>query len=167
MFMDLNGAVVADTVYVDNTLVAKDVSIVLPEVAPQSIDLTALGTMSLPNWLMLDNMETTVTKIGVDLGFRSMVKPESMDVEFRWVHTLTGADGNTTNQGCKAFIHGVPTKIPSISVAPGEAGENECAFMTTRYQLYVGGEEMFLIDRLAGIVRIGGTDYAAGLSNLL
>jgi phage tail tube protein FII len=62
--------------------------------------------------------------------------------------------------GCKAFIKGIPNKIPGIGITTGEASENECTIATTRYNLFVDGVEMFLIDRLAGIVRIAGKNFA-------
>ena len=54
-----------------------------------------------------------------------------------------------------------------IGVAVGSASEGEVTIMTTRYALFVDGEEMFLIDRLSSIVRIGGKDYAANIGSML
>lgn len=166
-FLNINGAVVANTSYVNNTLVAKDVAITLPEVVPQTFDVAAMGTLSLPIWQLIDNMETTIAKIGIDLGLRALITPEPLDIEHRWVFTRTDANGKTTNVGCKAFLHAIPNKIPSVSPAVGEAGENECAATVTRYQLFVDGVEMWLIDKLAGIVRIGGKDYTGGVQSML
>ena len=160
MFVPICGPVVADTAYSDGKLVARDVGITLPEVAPQTADLPAMGTMSIPIWQLIENMETAITKVGIDMGLGTLIKPDMKPLEFRWVQTVTDANGNTKNVGCKAFIKGIPNKIPGIGVAIGEAGENEVTIMTTRYSLVVDGEEMFLIDRLAGIVKIGGKDYA-------
>jgi phage tail tube protein FII len=76
------------------------------------------------------------------------------------VQTVTDANGITKNVGCKAFIKGIPNKIPGIGITIGEASENETTIATTRYNLFVDGQEVFLIDRLAGIVRVGGKNYA-------
>ena len=160
MFVPINGPVVANTAYSDGKLVGRDVSITLPEVTPQTADLAAMGTMTMPIWQLLENMETAITKIGVDKGLTALVKPDMKPLEFRWVQTVTDANGNNKNVGCKAFIRGIPNKIPGIGAVIGEGGENEVTIMTTRYNLFVDGEEMFLIDRLAGIVRIDGKDYA-------
>lgn len=166
-FMNINGAVVANTSYVDNKLVAKDTSITLPEVVPQTFDVAATGTLSLPIWQLIDNMETSITKIGIDLGLGALITPEPIDIEHRWVFTRTDANGKTTNVGCKAFLHAIPNKIPSVSPAVGEAGENECTAIVTRYQLFVDGAEMWCIDKLSGVVRIGGKDYTSGIQNML
>ena len=159
-FMNICGPVVGTTAYSEGKLVARDTAITLPEVTPLTADLQAMGTFSLPIWQLIENMETAITKIGVDMGLSALIKPDMKPLEFRWVQTVTDANGVTTNVGCKAFIKGIPNKIPGIGVAVGEASENECTIATTRYNLFVDGQEMFLIDRMAGIVRIAGKDYA-------
>lgn len=165
-FVNISGPVVANTAYVENKLVARDVSATLPEVTPTTVDVQAMGTWSIPIWQLLEDMQMTITKIGVDLGLRSMITPEPLALELRWVQTVTDANGATKNVGCKAFIRGIPASIPGIGVNIGEASENEVTFSATRYQLMVDGTEMFLIDRLAGRLRIAGKDYA-DISNLL
>lgn len=159
-FVNICGPIVADTVYSDGKLVARDVAITLPEVVPITADLQAMGTMSMPIWQLLENMETAITKIGVDMGLRAIIKPDMKPLEIRFVQTVTDANGVTKNVGCKAFIKGIPNKIPGIGITVGEASEGETTLMTTRYGLFVDGEEMFLIDRLAGVCRIAGVDYA-------
>lgn len=158
-FVNICGPIVADTVYSDGKLVARDVAITLPEVVPITADLQAMGTMTMPIWQLLENMETAITKIGVDMGLRTLIKPDMKPLEIRFVQTVTDANGVTKNVGCKAFIKGIPNKIPGIGITVGEASEGETTLMTTRYGLFVDGEEMFLIDRLAGVNRIAGVDY--------
>lgn len=165
-FVNICGPVIGVTVYSENKLVARDTAITLPEVTPVTADLQAMGTFSLPIWQLLENMETAITKIGVDLGLRELITPAMKPLEFRWVQTVTDASGTTRNVGCKAFIKGIPNKIPGIGITMGEASENECTIATTRYNLFVDGQEMFLIDRLAGIVRIANKNYAE-LNSLL
>lgn len=159
-FMNICGPVIGVTVYSDNKLVARDATITLPEIVPLTADLKAMGNYTLPIWQLLENMETAITKIGADMGLRDIIKPDMKPLEFRWAQTVTDANGVTKNVGCKAFIKGIPNKIPSIGVTVGEASEHECTIATTRYNLFVDGQEMFLIDRLAGIVNIAGKDYA-------
>ena len=159
-FVNICGPVIGTTVYSNGKLVARDTAITLPEITPVTADLAAMGTFSLPIWQLLENMETAITKIGADLGLRELITPDMKPLEFRWVQTVTDATGATKNVGCKAFIKGIPNKIPGIGVTVGEASENETTIATTRYNLFVDGQEMFLVDRLAGIVRIAGKNYA-------
>lgn len=165
-FVKICGPITGVTVYVNNTLAARDVTVTLPEVTAIAVDVQAMGTLSLPIWSMLDNMELAIAKIGIDKGLRSMITPDAQNYEARFVQTVTDENGNTTNVGCKAFMKGIANKIPGIAVTMGEASENEATITVTRYQLMVDGQEMFLIDRLAEICRIGGKDYAK-VNNLL
>lgn len=160
MFVPVSGPIVANTVYSNNVLVARDVSVSLPEVTPMTADLTIMGTYTMPIWQLIENMEASITKIGLDNGLRALLTPEPQPLEFRWVQTITDATGNTKEVGCKAFLRGVPTKLPGVSQEIGAASEHECTLSVSRYQLYVDGAEMWLIDRFAGIVKIGGKNVS-------
>lgn len=159
-FVNICGPVVGTTAYKNNKLVARDVSITLPEVAPTTADLQAMGTFSMPIWQLIGHMEAAITKIGADEGLAALITPDMGQIEFRWVHTVTDASGKTREVGCKAFIKGIPSKIPGVGLEVGSASEGEATIAVTRYALFVDGAEMWLIDRLAGIVRINGKDYA-------
>lgn len=167
MFVNICGPVIADTTYCENELVARDVAISLPEVVPMTADLNMMGTFSMPIWQLLEHMESSITKIGVDKGLRAMLKPEMKHFEHRWVQTVTDENGVTKNVGCKAFLRGIPNKLPGVNLEVGSATEAPCTIALVRYSLYVDGEEMFLIDRLAGIVRIAGKDYTGNIESML
>ena len=119
-----------------------------------------MGLLFLQLMNQIEHMETAITKIGVDKGLATMSKPGVKNLEFRGVQSVTDANGNTKNVGVKAFIKGYSNKIPGIGVSVGDPSENELTYATSRYQLFVDGEEMWCIDRLAGICRIAGIDYA-------
>lgn len=159
-FVPICGPFSADTVYCDGVLMARDVGVTLPEVAAVTFEIQAMGAMTMPDWSRIEHMETAVTKIGVDKGLAAMSKPGVKNLEFRGVYPVTDANGNTKNVGVKAFIKGYPNKIPGIGVAIGDPSESELTYATSRYQLFVDNEEMWCIDRLAGICRIAGVEYA-------
>lgn len=159
-FVPICGPVVADTHYVDGKLVARDVAITLPEVAPITATVQAMGNLDLPIWQLIEHMEAAITKIGLDKGLRHALRPGSRNHEIRWVQTVTDAEGNTKNVGCKAFLRGTTANLPEVGLEVAAPSEHENRIALTRYQLFVDGEEMWLIDRLAGIVRIAGEDYA-------
>ena len=158
-FVNISGPVVANSVYSDNVLVARDVSVTLPAVTPMTADLQAMGTFTMPIWQLIESMELAITKIGIDLGLRSMMTPDMKPLEVRWVQTVTDASGTTKNVGCKAFLRGIPTKLPEVALEVGSASEHEVTISLLRYNLFVDGVEMFLIDRIAGKVKIAGKDY--------
>lgn len=167
MFVPINGPVVADTVYCEDKLVARDVAATLPEVTAMTADVQAMGTYTLPIWQLIEHMETAITKIGIDLGFAALIKPDMKTVELRWVQTVTDANGTTKNVGCKAFIKGIPNKIPGVGLEVGATIEGEITLATSRYNLFVDGKEICLIDKLAGICRIYGKDYAGDIGSML
>lgn len=49
LWLDLKGPILADTVYIGGTLVAKDVTIALPAVTPVTADFKAMGTYTAPH----------------------------------------------------------------------------------------------------------------------
>lgn len=166
-FVPICGPFVADKVLVDGVLVARDVAVTLPEITAATYEIQAMGPMTMPDWSRLEHMETAITKIGVDKGLASMAKPGARELEFRGVQTVTEANGVNKKVGVKAFITGHSNKIPGIGVAIGDPSENELTYGTTRYQLFVGGEEMWCIDRLTNVCRIDGVDYANEVESLL
>ena len=74
LWLDLKGPILADTVYIGGTLVAKDVTIALPAVTPVTADFKAMGTYTAPILGQIEAMEASITKIGIDLGLRNMMK---------------------------------------------------------------------------------------------
>ena len=166
-WMDKKNAVVADTCYCDNKLVAQDVSLTLPAVTFMTTEVNAMGTMEVVLAGMIEAMETAITKIGIDTGLGKMLTPVKHSYEFRWVQNVLKSNGDTKPEGCKAFITGVPKGIPSAGVELGSPIENEVPIATSRYQLFVGGKEICCIDRINGICRINGTDYYKKIKSLL
>ena len=92
LWLDLKGPILADTVYIGGTLVAKDVTIALPAVTPVTADFKAMGTYTAPILGQIEAMEASITKIGIDLGLRNMMKLESKTIEIRWAQDVKQAD---------------------------------------------------------------------------
>lgn len=160
LFVPICGPFSADTFYCDGKLVGRDIGVDLPEIAAATYEIQAMGTMTMPDWSRLEDMEAVVRKIGIDANTAIMSQPGAKNMEFRGVQVVTDADGKQKNVGVKAFINGYSKKIPGIGAAVGETTEAENAYAIRRYQLFVDGREMWCIDRLAGICRINGVDYA-------
>lgn len=167
LWIDLKGPILADTVYIDGVLVAKDVSITLPAVTLVTADFKAMGTYTAPLTGQIEAMEASITKIGVDYGLRNMVAFQSKTVEIRWAQDVKYADGSSKTEGCKAFLRCVPKQIPGLSVEPGSLSENEITLAVSRYQLFVAGTEYWLIDQLNTIMRVNGVDYVKTLRSVL
>lgn len=167
IWIDLKGPISGTTAYDDGRLVGRDVTISLPAVTPVTADFKAMGTLTMPLPGQIEAMEASITKIGIDLGLRSLVGMGSKIIEFRWVQNVVHADGTQSVEGCKAFLRSVSKGIPAISLEPGSSTESELTFSVSRYQLFVAGAEFWLIDQLVPIQRIDGVDYAKELVSLL
>ena len=166
-WQDIKNAVLADTCYCDKKLAAKDVSITLPAVNFLTSEVKAMGTMDVILPGLIEAMEATITKVGIDQGLGSMLTPKKHNFEFRWAQNVIKSDGNSKSEGCKAFLTAVPKGVPGATVEIGSNIESEISIGCTRYQLYCGGKEILCIDRLNQICRINGKDYYKSISSLL
>lgn len=166
-WQDIKGPVVADTVYADGVLVAKDVAFTLPGIEFITADVQAMGNMSVPLIGLLENMELAITKVGVDEGLSRLNRLEKQNLEFRWVQNVVKSDGTTTVEGCKAFLRTMPGTFPEMGVEIGSAPEMEGTHNVTRMQIYANGKEIVCVDRLAGILKVNGKDYYSKVANLL
>ena len=167
MALDKKGTILGTTAYVEGVLVAEDVTISLPEVTPKTQTFNAMGEIEIPLPL-IEAMEASVTKVGMDKGFLKLIVPESRKFEFRWAQSVVKTDGTQKNEGCKAFITGIPkVTVPGGDIAPGENYEGAIPIAVTRFQLYVNGKEYILVDKLKGQYKINGKDYAKGIKSLL
>lgn len=166
-WLDIKGPVVADTVYADNTLVAKDVAFTLPGLEFMTADVMAMGNMTVPLVGLLENMELTITKIGVDMGLSRLGRLEKQNLEFRWLQNVVKSDGSQGTEGCKAFVRVMPAALPELGVEIGSATEAEGTYTVTRMQIYANGAEYMCVDRLSQILRVNGKDYMSQINNLL
>ena len=166
MGLDLNGAIIKTKVLIDNLLVAEDVTVSLPEIALQTVDLKAMGTMSVPIPLT-DDIEATITRIGFDKGFAKALALKPMKFECRFAQNIVKQNGTTKVIGIKAFITGTPKTIPGGDIEPGATFEGAIPISVKRYQLIVDGKEQTLIDKVQGILKINGHDYAKDISAVI
>lgn len=157
------------SVYLDNELIAEDVSCSLPAVSFAEVDVQAgAGPVTVPLTALPQNLEASVTFHGESEGFAKALSSAGKQLEIRWAVSQLAADQTMRAVGFKAFLTGIPRTFPGVSLAPGEASsENEVTWTVTRYQLVRDGETVILIDKLAGKVEVGGVDQAAELSKLL
>ena len=95
-WVDQKNGLVADTVYCDNELVAKDVAFKLPEITFATAESQAMGAMETPLIGLVEAMEATFTKIGTDLGLVKASTPES---------TTTKSATSRTTYPATAHLH--------------------------------------------------------------
>lgn len=158
LFVDLTGATEGSTTYADGKLVARNATFTLPEVTRLCYtQKTAGGEQDIPTGL-LEDMETSITKIGVDVNSAKLANAKKL--EHRWVQTVTDSEGNQKNQGCRAIMKvAASVPIPGASQEIGSTSENDHTYKVLSYALYVDGKELININKLLGINRINGEDY--------
>lgn len=166
-WIDIQGPVVGTTAYVDSTLVAKDMDIVLPPITPLMVEIKAMGTYNAAIWALLESLEVSITKIGYDEGYISMISPKQLQLENRWVVPKITDNGQDGYVGMKAFFTGCLKDIPSMTVSVGTQLESPLKYELKRYELYSDNKEIVLIDRFAHKLSIGGVDYYSEIASLL
>ena len=163
----MNGAIIADKVYRNGVLIGRDLPVTLPTVTHKTAEHTAMGTTNLPIPGLIDPMEPSITYKGYAKELALLCTPEAADFEIRFVQDKKSSDGSSIAVGCRAYMRAVPTVLPGGELAMGEILEMEVPLGCTRYQLFVDGYEVCLIDQIKCIERINGKDYAQSINSLL
>lgn len=166
-YVPVTGAVIGTTAYFDGKLVARDAGLTLPEVAPMTATLQMMGEVEIPIWQLIQNLQASISKVGVDILAKTMIGPDLKPIEFRWVQMVQKLDGSSAEVGCKAFMNGFPASIPGYGIEVGSPSENDHPFNLIRYRLVIDGQEIVLIDRIAGKVVINGKDYTKNMNSML
>lgn len=167
-WVDKASAVVANTVYSDGKLVARDVAVTLPEVNHVMAELNAGGPTEIPITGWIEAMELSITLKGIDpLSIARLARQQRQNIEIRFVEDMMLVDGFKRNAGCKAFFTAIPKGIPGLEIELGEVPENEMLFSVIRYQLYVDNQDVLCVDKFNNIYRVGGIDYAESIESML
>ncbi len=167
-WVDKRGAVEANTIYVNGALVATDTTVQLPEITFMTADFNSMGEMSIPLINAIEDMEATITKIGVDDNMTKLTAPGKKDLEIRWVQDRIQSDASIIPEGCKAHLIASPVTLhPGASLELGSATENEITYKVFRYNLFVNNQEVLLVDRIAHVLKVNGVDYSTSYDSLL
>ncbi len=166
MTLEKMGAVLATKVLCGITEVARDVNITLPDINFITTEVNGLGKINIPTCLT-EAMQSTVTSVGMDKGYFKMLGLTSQVLEYRFVKNALESSGDTKVKGYKAFLRGIPSNIPGGGLELGSSWSGDVTFEVTRYQLFADGVEQILIDKLKGICKINGKDYAKDINSLL
>lgn len=164
---DITGAVVDSTVYDNNEQVGRSVSFKLPGLDFQTQELMAMGKMEIPLIGMLNDMEVSITKIGVDQGLSKLSRLENHNLEFRWAQNVVDDKGNVKVVGCKAYARTIPASVPPLEVKPGEAAENESTHKCSMVKIFCDNYEVLAVDRFNKVLRVDGKDYYKDIEKYL
>jgi len=160
-----NVAILADTWYINKKLAGESVSVTLPNIEWLTQSIKAGGNMDIPLVGLTDALDCNVTTDGGVI--ESAIEPGLKTHEFRWAKSVVKNDGESSTVGCKAFLKMTSKNIPEQAIEEQEATESSYDFSVARYQLYEDGKEVFLYDKISGILRIDGTDYGKSINDIL
>ncbi len=153
------GPIMANTLKTNGKLRAENLGITLPEITfATATYLDAMGENEYPIFGMIDVMQMAVPMRGVNKHYGDMTKPRDHEIEVRWVQQYL-EDNRIQRSKNKAYLIGFPMGAGQISLERGDATEQEISYNISRYQLFADNVEIFLIDRVNGILRWRGEDY--------
>lgn len=165
---ELKGAILATSVYCGGVQIGVNVAVTLPEVLPETTEVTAAGgTVELPVYSKLQGMEATVTKQGIDKAWLKAVTPDPQDLIVNIVQQSVSPDGISTPEHIKAFLRVVPKGSPGVEASYGEASENEIAYTVLSYRLTVNGSTFLHADPVKAIYEVNGKDYMGNIKSML
>ena len=165
-FTDLSGPIVANTLYVDDVLVGRDISATLPDIEFMTATVQARGEWEIPIQTLFSTIELAITRVGMTVNGGKLMETGMRRIELRNVQSKTGVDGTSGNQSIKEFATGLCKTLPGGDITVGEAIEQEFSYSLKRYQVFVDGVELMCIDR-TGTCRINGKDITGGVESLL
>lgn len=162
------GAVLAESVYAGDQLIALNTSITLPDVSATTADLTTVGgIISMPNFHRIESMECSISKHGLDKSWVATIKPEAFDLIANIVQQKTANDGAYEPEHLKAYLRVIPKTIAGGDFGYGDNIERDLTFEVISYKLTINGELALHVDKPNGIFNVGGKDYNEKVRSML
>jgi P2 family phage contractile tail tube protein len=165
--LDLSGPVLGESTFSDNKLIARDLAIKLPEVTLLTSEYNVGGKMETPIPGQTENMESSITYIGLDYGITDLIRLGKLNIEHRFVINALDGNGNEKKIGGKAFLGLVAKGIPPFEITVGERLESEISYTALRYRLILDGKEVLNVDKIARKLVVGGVDYYQSIDSYL
>ena len=136
-----------------------NVTITVPEITFNTVDVNIMGTVSIPDMTSLDNIQLSVN-IPVD----NPDAAELMQVGLQnW--RISYVVSNVNNQGvetitpCSIYATGFVTGIPNAEISKGGDGTADVTMNLMRFKKYTGERVDIDIDRSTGTLIIKGVNY--------
>lgn len=160
-------AVIANLLKRNGKAIAKDVSVEFTLPAFARGEMQNSGTDETP-LLMFDGvMEAKITGKGIDKSIVDIGAPVTAKYKLVECQQINLVEGSPAVEQVEYVFKGKGAGPMSHSSSVGEGSDAEYTVVLSRYEEYLNGEEMVLIDRDAGICRIGGIDYFAAKNAML
>lgn len=160
-------AVLANILRREGQQIAKDVAVEFT--IPQFVrgEFSNAGTDETPLFIFDGVMEAKITGKGVDGRMVDIASPYSARYKLSEVQQANNVEGDAELDQVQIVFKGKGAGLPSHGSTVGEGYEPEYTIILSRYEQYLNGEELVLIDRDLNICRIHGKDYFQEINDKL
>lgn len=168
-FLDISGPVLANTLYAGDDFskpVAESVKVELPGLNFITIEYNN-GNKIVAVLPQVEELETKITKVGMDNGLFALLKPNKIKMELRIAAQSLKMSGDTKVGSIRVYITGTPKSGIGGTVEPGTSWEGDISLTVYRYEIFLDGVEHLCVDVLKNILRINGEDCADDISSIL
>ena len=155
----------------DGSLEIEDVtSVTLPDVEFTTDEYDVSGLAAVIEAIDPSHVNAMTFSVAHNNGLncQTLNSPKKHRFEFRIAQqALNTALGSTEYNSVKYRVEGMPKKISDGTAERGNPLGSTVDYTVTRFEKEVGGTVVTLVDALAGIIKINGTDYTSQISTLL
>lgn len=158
----ISGSVVAHKLIADGNEVYDNVSCQLPSIEKATAEMKGagiMGTIDMPMTGQFNSMVFTINTRSINKNSAELIKPGPQRLELRFLRDVMLPDGSMIPQGTKIFITGVNKKYDPGKVELATTMDGSIEYEVLRYRQVVDGRETLLIDKLANVFKVNGTDY--------
>lgn len=147
---------------------AVDVSVNLPELVFESVDIPMMGTATIYDQTRLGNLELSVTLEADNPQAQALVHKGLCEWKLCWVESKVEPSGLTSVVGFNVYVKGYVSSIPegSKEVGAQATADYKMSLIADR-KTDSTGRVYYDVDRSQGKLIVNGVDYRADVNALL
>lgn len=162
--MGKSTAVIADEILCDDARLADSVKCTLPELKWKTSTLSGSGVggdVEIPLQGLAEAMNTQVDLRAVGSENAAvLLKPGLRQLEYRFKRNIFTDDGRLVKAGTKVYMSVLSTSLVPGGVERGATMDGNATFSVLRYRYVEDGKELWLIDQINEVYKVGGVDYS-------
>lgn len=159
------------SVYINNEKANDVMEVELPEIEFTTDEISGggiVGKIDMPSIFSPESMESTIKlrNTADSSTYKKLINGGSIEV--RWATDIVDSTtGLPDLVGNKVFMTGIPKTISDGTLESGAAQEAEITYELTTFKKMISGVTVLDVDKLNGVLKLGGNDYSSKLSSLL
>lgn len=159
------------SVYINNEKANDVMSVELPEIEFTTDEISGggiIGKIDMPSQCSPESMEATIKLRNTANSTTYNKLTNGGNIEIRWATDIVDSTTGLPDLiGNKVFMTGTPKTISDGTIESGAAQEAEITYELTTFKKMISGVTVLDIDKLNGVLKIGGKDYSSKLNSLL